>query len=151
MSVPVCEMSTESDSLSETSSLQFDDAASANEENVLIESPYWLGGVIPFPCNDMANAHVPSPLLPANIQCHLSVLRRFCSLYNAVEQSAASLSLSKSEALTRFLISAEARYIQYLSLLDNWLSTEKELISPDTTFIDEIPLPPWYPITLDNC
>ena len=88
------------------------------------------------------------PFFFANMKYHLSVLRRFCSLYDAVEQTANSFSVSKSEILSRFLVSAEARYIRYLSLLEDWLEKEKEMLSPDTNIIDEIPLPPWYSLDI---
>lgn len=33
-----------------------------NKEELSTESPYWLGGEIPFPCNDTTYAHVIPPL-----------------------------------------------------------------------------------------
>jgi len=64
-------------------------------------------------------------------------------LYEAVEATAQDQE-GKARAVNRFLVGAEGRYIQYLSLLDTFI---RQVGSSKESFEDVnavIPLPPWY-------
>jgi hypothetical protein len=64
------------------------------------------------------------------------VLRRFCALYNLVENTAATPE-EQSQRVLLFLVCAESRYLSYLQLLEfHYLNGQYEGKAP--------PLPPWY-------
>lgn len=71
---------------------------------------------------------------------HLAILRRFCDLYESVESSYTGLD-EKADAVQRFLVSAEARYIRYLTLLDAFFRQAGQESSGK--WHEMMPLPPW--------
>ena len=72
---------------------------------------------------------------------HLAILRFFCVLFDAIEAKAPDAN-SKAKLVQQFLVCAEARYIRYLALLDEFAYdfTGSDLDSP---FSHIMPLPPW--------
>jgi hypothetical protein len=82
-------------------------------------------------------------------QFHLSLLRRFCALYSAVE-GVSNDQKSKTLAVRKFLVCAESRYIDYLSLVEKFaaniaLPLERECTTDEVIhqFNQTMPLPPW--------
>jgi len=68
-------------------------------------------------------------------QAHLAVLRRFCSLYNLVENSGGTTKdEDKARQVELFLVCAESRYMRYLQLLE--LHYKNGQRKP-------LPMPPW--------
>jgi len=75
---------------------------------------------------------------------HLGILQRFRQLYDSVENSASSQA-EKSSNVQQFLLSAEARYVRYLALLDGFAgNNDASCRDSGSSFLDAIPLPPWY-------
>jgi hypothetical protein len=69
-------------------------------------------------------------------------LRHFVALYNAVEAKDAE-NTGSVKLVQQFLVCAEARYVMYLDLLEQFFSkpghrSEKQAMS------EVMPLPPWY-------
>jgi hypothetical protein len=80
------------------------------------------------------------------VQFHLSILQRFRQLYESVENSASS-EVGRSANVQEFLVSAEARYIRYLQLLDDFAgSNDSGSKRAGPAFVDAMPLPPWYKV-----
>ena len=78
------------------------------------------------------------------------LLRRFCALYDAIENIADVANKDRNEFVQTFLVCAEFRYVRYLSLLESFLNTiniqdGEELVHQ---FSNNMPLPPWYIIHL---
>jgi len=71
-------------------------------------------------------------------QAHLAVLRRFCALYNLIENSGgATKDEDKARQVELFLSCAESRYLRYLQLLElHYKSGQRR----------DLPMPPWYAI-----
>jgi hypothetical protein len=91
-----------------------------------------------------ASTHVSlNPLLQTNRQAHLSVLRRFCALYNLVESAGGAVTEdARTERVARFLVCAESRYLSYLQLLEfQYASGRFES--------KQFSLSPWYPLILN--
>jgi hypothetical protein len=63
-------------------------------------------------------------------------------LYEVVEATATSKD-GKAQAVNRFLVSAEGRYIQYLALVDSFISEVGASKESVDNLNDVIPLPPW--------
>jgi hypothetical protein len=78
------------------------------------------------------------------MQYHTGILHRFRQLYESVERAP----LGEGDPLTnveQFLVSAEARYMAYLALLDDFARTyESTSANAGSSFTDAMPLPPWY-------
>jgi len=89
---------------------------------------------------------------PTTAHYHLSILRLFCSLYDLVESQAATDD-DKAHVVNTFLVCAEARYIRYLTLLNEIVDqrdrstrgvrAHKKELDPNVPFTDVMPLPPW--------
>jgi hypothetical protein len=74
------------------------------------------------------------------MQYHLTLLHRFCALYEAVEATAWDEE-GKARAVQQFLVCAESRYIHYLEILDDFIRNHW---GAGSTLADSMPLPPWY-------
>jgi hypothetical protein len=64
-----------------------------------------------------------------------------------VEDSAGDDKDDRARITEQFLVCAEARYLSYLMLLENFLEALKEINSGDRLiheFSRTMPLPPWY-------
>ena len=70
------------------------------------------------------------------LKYHLSIVRRSYYLFDKVEKAS-----NQDLNLQSFLISAKARYIKYLTLLENIMKT---MDSDRRDFIPNMALPPWY-------
>jgi len=77
----------------------------------------------------------------ANVKYHFAILRFFCGLFDAIEATESDAK-SKAKRVQQFLVCAEARYIHYLALLDEFAYdfTGSDLVAP---FNQTMPLPPW--------
>jgi hypothetical protein len=77
----------------------------------------------------------------ADMKYHLAVLRFFCSIFDGVESRATDKD-TKAKLLYQFLVCAEARYVRYLALLDEFAYdfTGSDIENP---FSQTMPLPPW--------
>jgi hypothetical protein len=78
----------------------------------------------------------------ADIKFHLAILKRFDELFDAVEATEQDAD-AKAKRVQEFLVCAEARYVRYLTLLDEFAmsySPKKDI----RTFGQVMPLPPWY-------
>jgi hypothetical protein len=86
-------------------------------------------------------AHVFSYHDAANVKYHFAILRFFCALLDAIEATESDAK-SKAKRVQQFLVCAEARYIRYLALLDEFAYdfTGNDLEAP---FSQMMPLPPW--------
>jgi hypothetical protein len=73
-------------------------------------------------------------------------------LYDAVENSVpGNYPEAKTKALEAFLISAEARYMNYLALLEAAATALKRNHQQySVEFVNEMPLPPWFATSLSN-
>jgi hypothetical protein len=80
----------------------------------------------------------------ADLKFHLAVLKRFVALCKVVEAKGTDAEM-KSKLLQQFLVCAEARYIRYLALLDEFAYGFN---GKGGTFAQTMPLPPWYPLPL---
>src|SRR5271170_1460212 len=76
----------------------------------------------------------------ADLKFHLAVLKRFVALCKVVESKGTDAEM-KSKLLQQFLVCAEARYICYLALLDEFADGFN---GKGGTFAQTMPLPPWY-------
>jgi hypothetical protein len=75
----------------------------------------------------------------------LSILRRFCALYDIVESTGGNTAEDKAKALQGFLVCAEARYVRYLSILETFAKAiRKPSAEGIHDFSKTMPLPPWY-------
>jgi hypothetical protein len=82
-------------------------------------------------------------MLCAKYQLHLTLLRRFCSLYDAVEALAVD-GETKASLVQQFLVCAEFRYLRYLALLDGFASElHRSYSDGERVFKEMMPLPPW--------
>ena len=67
-------------------------------------------------------------------------------MYDAVE-SVTEKEEAKAKEVERFLVCAEARYIQYLMLLDVFFRQATPQESVEKRVIEMMPLPPWFVIS----
>jgi len=65
-------------------------------------------------------------------------------MFDAVEARGADDEDEKARLVQQFMVCAEARYVRYLALLDEY-AAGFDAAEHGGTFNESMPLPPWYP------